>query len=355
MNRTDFCKSLAEYSDGFSDATSVFLTEEWFTSFLEHVVGASDTVHTVASKTASGVYCSMLPIWNQGGVAGFPRMWHSLSNYYSGYFRPLLNSRTVPLSTSIDGIASLLLMLPKWDLLKLEPYDQTDPVWQQVKSSFQANRFLIQEYFCYGNWYMKRAGRTYIDYLQMRPGRVRSTINRKARKFTKIVGARIEIVVSPSKVDAAMDAYEAVYSNSWKCTESHPAFIRDFAHKAAEKGWLRLGVAYIGEAPIAAQIWFVYKGTASIFKLAYDENHQALSIGTLLTATLFEHVLDVDQVEEIDYLSGDDGYKKEWMEQRRERFGMLIFNRTTLRGWLMALRHIAGHAVKKIITNPTNL
>ena len=60
---------------------------------------------------------------------------------------------------------------------------------------------------------------------------------------------------------------------------------------------------------------------AYIFKLAYDEEYAKWSAGTVLTAHMFRHELDIDRVVEIDYLTGDDPYKGAWMTQRRERTG----------------------------------
>jgi hypothetical protein len=33
-----------------------------------------------------------------------------------------------------------------------------------------------------------------------------------------------------------------------------------------------------------------------------------------------EYVIDTDRVEEIDFLTGNDAYKQDWMSERRERF-----------------------------------
>ena len=51
-----------------------------------------------------------------------------------------------------------------------------------------------------------------------------------------------------------------------------------------------------------------------------------------------EAMLEVDHVEEVDYLSGDDAYKADWMAQRRERVGLVAFDRHRPRGWLAAGR-----------------
>lgn len=55
-----------------------------------------------------------------------------------------------------------------------------------------------------------------------------------------------------------------------------------------------------------------------------------------------EHVIDIDRVAEIDYLIGDDLYKRDWVSCRRERRGLIAFNPAFPLGWLGAIRHFAG-------------
>ena len=112
-------------------------------------------------------------------------------------------------------------------------------------------------------------------------------------------------------------------------------------------GALRLGIVHVDGEPAAAQLWIVHSGKALIYKLAYDERFGELSVGTILSATLFQHALDVDKVTEVDYLSGDDAYKKDWMSQRRERWGILALNPRTPRGLIAIARHVGGRAAKR--------
>ena len=90
-------------------------------------------------------------------------------------------------------------------------------------------------------------------------------------------------------------------------------------------GALRLGLAYIEGKPVAAQFWTVENGTALIHKLAHDERHMQASPGTLLSAALFQHVIDVDRVNLIDFGTGNDAYKAEWMDDVRERYRLEMF------------------------------
>lgn len=236
-----------------------------------------------------------------------------LTNYYAGQWSP------------IDLAVS---QLPLVSRINFAPLADPGPLQEALK----ANGWWCRRYFHSANWYMQ--GLPYGQYLSGRSSKLRNTLKRKGKAFC----GDLEMVTTQD-VDAAMDAYENVYAKSWQGKaqrESHPAFIRAWAHACAEKGWLRLGLAFHDGGPIAVAFWFVIDGVAYIFKLAFDEDHKSLSAGSLLTAMLMEHVLDVDKVTEVDYLTGDDDYKKEWMTHRRERVGLAACNLRTIRGTAMA-------------------
>ena len=65
--------------------------------------------------------------------------------------------------------------------------------------------------------------------------------------------------------------------------------------------------------------------------------------------------IDVDRVEVVDRLQGDDPYKREWMSHRRERWGILAMNPRTTRGVLGLLRHVIGRFVKRALLAPLRL
>ena len=53
-----------------------------------------------------------------------------------------------------------------------------------------------------------------------------------------------------------------------------------------------------------------------------------------------QHAMDVDRAAEVDYLSGDDAYKADWMALRRERVGLEAFDLRRPAGLLAAARHL---------------
>ena len=125
-----------------------------------------------------------------------------------------------------------------------------------------------------------------------------------------------------------MSDYYVVYSASWKANEQYVSFLNGIVERFSRSGWSRLAILYIKGQPVAAQLWFVLHGKANIFRLSYDKSWRPYSPGSILTSFLMEYVIDIDKVEEIDFLTGNDAYKQDWMSDRRERFALSCVRRT---------------------------
>jgi CelD/BcsL family acetyltransferase involved in cellulose biosynthesis len=57
----------------------------------------------------------------------------------------------------------------------------------------------------------------------------------------------------------------------------------------------------------------------------------------------------VDGVKVVDYLSGDDGYKRLWMSEVRERRSLLAYKLRSARGLALAARASAAGLVKSVL------
>jgi hypothetical protein len=211
----------------------------------------------------------------------------------------------------------------------------------------EAAGFVVQTYFCFGNWYLDVNGRSFAQYVETLPSVLKNTLGRKKKKLEKSGRAMVQIVTGGDDLEPAITAYNTVYLESWKEPEPYPEFVPELMRNCAAMGALRLGLVHVDGKPAAAQFWIVHNGRALIYKLAYDERFADLSVGTILTATLMQHAIDVDRVTQVDYLTGDDAYKKDWMSARRERWGILALNPRTLRGAVAIARHVGGRAVKR--------
>lgn len=256
---------------------------------------------------------------------------NSLSTFYSTTYSPIVSSSTPePLFVALFEYWA---RNERFATLTLTPMDNDSPVFGMVQRALiQAGWRGVHDFFCFGNWIHERKQASYQDYLAERPSRLRNTVIRKTRQFLDADRGQLEIITGGELLEDAIERFVAIYNSSWKRSEPFPDFIPKLLRLSAKRGWLRLGIASYNNKPVAGQIWLVWAGTAYIFKLAYHQEHGQLSPGTVLTAYLMEHVIDTESVLRIDYLSGDDDYKRDWMSARRERHGIAAYNLRTVRG-----------------------
>jgi CelD/BcsL family acetyltransferase involved in cellulose biosynthesis len=335
-----------------SAGRSFCLSLPWFCNFVESVnePGQQVVIYGVEATDRAAAPVAALPMRYATGRLGLTtlRTLRPLANYYASLFGPILSPAHAEPDQLAGPLVQALLSGPhRWDAIDLTPMDTDAPSFRGFERALQEAGFVTQRYFAFANWYLQVSGRSYAGYLGGLPSVLRKNIPYYDRKIQKSHRVRYEIVRSSDGVAQALDAYDRVYRSSWKQEEPYPRFIPGFAHTAAKHGWLRLGVAYLDEVPAAAQLWIVTSGTASIFKVAYDERFSKTSVGTVLTAKLMEHVLDIDKVHTVDFLSGDDSYKRHWMSHRRERWGLLALNPRTVKGAVSVIRHVTGRAVKR--------
>lgn len=193
-----------------------------------------------------------------------------------------------------------------------------------------------------GNWRIDTTGMDFAAYWAGRPTQLRNTAKRRAKS------AGLDIAIYDRFDARAWADYEMVYRASWKPDEGSFGFLRALAEQEGAAGTLRLGVARKNGRPVAVQLWLVENGEAVIHKLAYAEEAKAMSPGTLLGMEMFRRALDTDRVEAIDYGTGDDGYKKDWMAERRVLWQIEAFNPRTLRGLIGAARAKAAALVRRV-------
>ena len=82
----------------------------------------------------------------------------------------------------------------------------------------------------------------------------------------------------------------------------------------------------------------------SIHKLAHVEAKRGQSPGTILTAAMFRHVIERDEVRQIDFGTGNDLYKADWMDQSRQLHRLSLFNPRTATGLIGAARESLSSA-----------
>jgi hypothetical protein len=342
----------ASYDSLFREAraSSLFHTKQWFHNFQETVVrpGEAVVIYGVEPDGAGSPVAALL-MWRQEKRSSFfaARKLDSLSNYYTSLFGPVIARGSAQPCDVVTALAAAIGRERRdWDLIDLKPLDAESSFYELFVPALRDAGMVVQTYFCFGNWYLEVAGRSYAQYVDSLPSVLKKNIPYNARRLERS-GGRVVIITSGDEMAKELEHYERVYNASWKNPEPYPQFIPGLIRTAASEGWLRMGLVYVGGEPAAAQIWLVHAGVASIYKIAYDERFAKFSLGTVLTARLMQHVIDIDKVGVVDYLSGDDAYKSQWMSHRRERMGILAMNMRSLRGVGQIFRHVVGKGAKR--------
>jgi len=335
-------------------SSSFFYSVAWFRSLAQTALdpGEQIRIYAVEREDAAGTPAAALPMRCGSSAAHWwrPRRLRGLANVYSCLFGPVLRPG-FPCEEALRLLVRAICSRgSSWDIVDLSPLDKDSPVFAQLERAFQEAGMVTQTYFCFGNWHYPVNGKSYAEYLQSLRSSVRNIAKSKNKKVERSGRVRVQFLTGPEGLEAGLEAYQKVYAASWKIPEPYPEFIPGLIRLCAERGWLRLGVAYVDDEPAAAQLWMVSNGVASIYKIAYDQRFAELSVGTYLSTRLLEHVIDVDKVREVDYLSGDDKYKSDWMSHRRERWGMMTFNPRTLKGALSIARHVGGRNIKRALS-----
>lgn len=264
----------------------------------------------------------------------------AFGSWYTPAFSPVFSG--APGAARAELLAAVARRLrTRLDTIMLAPVGDEDGARTALLDAFGSAGWWTRQTAVTTNWIVMIGGRSFDDYWARRPSRLRNTVRRKSS------ASPLAISILNRFDDAAWARYEAVYRASWKPAEGSPAFLRAMAAQASDDGTLRLGVAEQGGLPVAAQFWTVDGGMATIHKLAHAESARESSPGTLLTQAMFRHVIDEDRPHSIDFGTGDDPYKADWMEHKRPLHRLEFHNRGTPRGWAAAARAFASALVHR--------
>ena len=312
-------------ADGFA---SPFDRAEWFDLLEAHGFAAS------GRRDAHG---------RGGGVEAWlalrqeaPGDLTALANWYSFAIRPLYRGdgdRAAALGALFSGL--------RRRAARLTLYPVPDAEKDGIAAALRGAGWWVETQAAGDRHWLDLTGLDHDGWWASRPGALRSTVQRKAKKGVVALTIR-------TAFDAAdWAAYESIYAASWKPEEGDPALLRAFAQMESARGTYRLGLAQIDGAPVAAQYWTVEDGTAFIHKLAHVEDKVKASPGTLLSAALFRHVMEIDGVRRVDFGTGNDAYKRDWMNRHEPLWRIEAFNPSRIAAWGPALKAFARPILRK--------
>lgn len=340
-------EALPPACEAWLDAAGPQGSRAWLEATIEAALPPGAAPRLVLVEGAAFEPLALLPLMAEPAAA-----WQSLTTPYTCLYG-------VPGHPALDDPGwhdvgrAVAPLIRRHGPVRLEALDPEAPGFAALGRGLRAAGVLSLPYAHFGNWHEPVGELGWKGYLAARPGALRETIRRRLRaaeRATEQDGGAVRMTVArePADIPAALSAYESVYARSWKVPEPFPRFNEALLPRLAAAGWLRLAVLWRGDTPVAAQYWTVWRGVATVLKLAHDDAHKALSPGTVLTALMIRRLLDEEGAHELDFGRGDDGYKPGWAARRRQRIGMVLANPLHPAGLLATLRHGAGRVRQRL-------
>jgi len=330
-------------------AASPFTTLAWYRVLAGTALTDKQSARFLVSSSAdeSGMSAAVLPYVSVNTPAGRNSL-IGLTSYYHPKFDMIAFGARADEHRE-RALAAFAEKALASDFVDFSPLADSDAgIRVDLARALARKGFLVDGYVYGNNWTLELAGDSFSDYFSTRSSRLANTIARKTKRLQKSPGFSIRIFDAPdAHLEQAIADFVAVYAASWKNPEPFPEFIPALCRLAAQQGWLRLGIMRVADQPAAAQLWLVHAGKAYIFKLAYDARFSQCSAGSILTAEMMRRVIDLDHCRAIDFCTGNDAYKKDWMNQRGSLLGLIAFNPRSVRGLAAAFRHFGGKLVKR--------
>lgn len=298
---------------------SPFDRGEWFDLLEAHGFAGAGRVDARGTSDGVGAW---LPLRREG-----PGHFAGLTNWYSFSIRPLFRGSGHRAAALADLFGKLRQRAARVSLYPVPDADRA-----AIADAMRAAGWWVKALPAGDRHWLDLSDMDHDGWWDSRPGALKNTVKRKAKKGV------VDIALFDVFDADAWAAYEQIYAASWKPEEGDPALLRAFAEAESARGTFRMGLARIAGEPVAAQYWTVEDGTAFIHKLAHVEDSLKASPGTLLSAALFRHVIEVDGVKRIDFGTGNDAYKRDWMNRHEPLWWIEAFNPSRIAAWGPALK-----------------
>lgn len=322
--------NITEFPQKFTEAIgtggeSLFGKLAWFDLLQKHIIKQNEEVVYYCVVNQQQTIEALFPLIKSSSSSPSGYTLKSLANFYSMEYEPFFVKHARKSKKAIATFVRYLATEEKgWKSLDFFPLDEGKITNIFLKEEL-AQYFNLTSSICHKNWIYVNDGEDYENYLSHSPTRIKD-IRRKERRTFRDHKVDFKIWTHETNSDQYISDYNEVYNHSWKDKEQFSNFIPDLIRLCARENILRLGILYVDDIPTAAQFNIFHNETTLIYKLSYHEDYTNLSVGAILSHKMMNHAFDQDKSKVIDYGGGDDEYKKEWMNNCRNKMTLTTYN-----------------------------
>jgi len=166
---------------------------------------------------------------------------------------------------------------------------------------------------------IRLAGHTWDSYLATLGSAHRANVRRRLRALDQQFRTHFEQVTTEAGRAAALAALGDFHQRRFRahggstafCSPALRAFQDDATRQALDRGWLRMYVLRLNDAPAAVMYGFLYNRRFYFYQHGFDERYRACSLGLVLMALTIRAAID-EGADTFDLLWGAEPYKWLW-------------------------------------------
>jgi len=292
----------AEWRERAVAAGNAFLTPEWYDAYLATAPEVQPFVVAVGEAERPH---TLLPLVRRGKALGFA------AASVGDCFGPLGGGGAAGLE--VAG-AALLAAVPQWRIASLQRVEEA-AVDATARALHHAGaRLVVTDTARLPT--VRLDGLSWADYLAGRSRNFRSELKRKEGALARSHRVEYVPVHEGEDVEAAFDQHFALHELRWPAARADrrrrnlvEAFHREFARRAAGRGWLRLWQLRVDGRAVASWYGWNVGARYAYYQAGLDPAWGRFSPGTLLLAQTIRAATE-ERCTAYEFLLGEEQYKR---------------------------------------------
>jgi CelD/BcsL family acetyltransferase involved in cellulose biosynthesis len=336
IHDVDRFASIASEWDRLVDAWGVdrlFLSHTWFRTWWE-AFGGGNALHVVTVRSDGRLVAAAPMMRVRASIYGFKvDTLHAIYNPHTPRYDFIVANQDQRL---YEAIWNELLKEEACDAIILAQVPQSSRTIPALEDLARRDQWLTGQWTAPASPFI-RLGRDYETFFNGLRSGCRINLTKRHARLMRMGPVDVEVVTERHAVDEAMRDGLRIEAAAWKGAQgtammSDPTvaeFYIRLARRQADLGQLRLTFLRVGGKRISFNYLLENRKKLYAVKIGYDPKYQAYSPGNMLLNLILKDA-HADGIHEYDLLGGDDNWKSEWTNEKREH------------RWLFAFRNRVG-------------
>lgn len=237
-----------------------------------------------------------------------------------------------------------------WNLIELSDIVEDSTTLKIIEKILKKRRLRIQK--------IQKTVCPYITlpkewdlYLQSLSKKMYKNVTYQIRRLVKNYQTKFEICNDINQLEDTIEKFLELHKLRFQSSLDlrWTNFIKEFATRFFEKGWLKLTSFKINDEPVAMLFDFIYSEKEYYFQSGFNPEWSKFSVGTVLIGLCIKDAISRG-LREFDFLKGTEEYKYNWTSKERKTMQVFII-RVFSKAELFYLKEKMRCICKKLLKN----